>query len=239
MTAKGSRQALVIEHEDRIHLGNFEPVLREHGYDIRIVNPSEVDVSALDARAADIVIVLGGEMGAYETQEHPYLVDEMEFIRKRVDAQKPIFGVCLGAQLMAGALGGRNSKGDKPDLGYQDIQLTEAGLASPVRHVKGVGMLEWHGDHFTLPDGATLLGSSSAYPNEAFAIGDFALAVQFHPEVTAAMHEDWTVRSDELFAENDVDVDEWRALGRKHNPPMQVASRAMLSEWLDDVQKTR
>lgn len=230
-------QALVIQHEDRINLGNFEPVLREHGYDIRIVDPATEDVSKLDPAGAEVVIVLGGEMGVYETQEFPHLVEEMQFIRARVEAKKPIFGVCLGAQLMAGALGGRNYKGDKPDLGYQDIQLTEAGLDSPVRHVNGVGMLEWHGDHFTLPKEAVLLGSSSAYPNEAFAIGDFALAVQFHPEVTDTMHEEWTRESDELFAENDVDADEWRALGRIHNPPMQAASRAMLSEWLDDVQK--
>src|SRR5690606_18205745 len=114
----------------------------------------------LDPKAAEVVIVLGGEMGAYETEEHPHLVEEMQFIRARIDAQLPLFGVCLGAQLMAGSLGGRNYKGDKPDLGYQDIQLTEAGHASPMRHVAGVGMLEWHGDHFTLPDEATLLGTS-------------------------------------------------------------------------------
>ncbi|MCC6270524.1 MAG: gamma-glutamyl-gamma-aminobutyrate hydrolase family protein [Microbacteriaceae bacterium] len=237
MTAPNGRQALVLQHENRINLGNFEPVLREYGYHIRIVDPTTEDVLALDPEAPEIVIVLGGEMGVYETQEHPYLVDEMDFIRDRVTAQEPIFGVCLGAQLMAGALGGRNYKGNKPDLGYQNIQLTEAGLASPVRHVNGVGMLEWHGDHFTLPEEAILLGSSSAYPNEAFAIGDFALAVQFHPEVTNSMHEEWTLESDELFAENNIDAGEWRALGRIHNPPMQAASRAMLSEWLDGVQK--
>jgi GMP synthase (glutamine-hydrolysing) len=178
-------------------------------------------------------------MGVYETQAFPHLVEEMQFIRARVEAKKPIFGVCLGAQLMAGALGGRNYKGDKPDLGYQDIQLTEAGLDSPVRHVNGVGMLEWHGDHFTLPKEAVHLGSSSEYPNEAFAIGGFALAVQFHPEVTDTMYEEWTLNSEELFAENDVDANKWRAFGRIHNPPMQAASRAMLSEWLDVVQRIR
>ncbi len=239
MTTPNGRKALVLQHENRINLGNFEPVLREHGYDIRLVDPAKEDVSALDAEEAEVVIVLGGEMGVYETDEYPHLIQEMQFIRARIEVKKPIFGVCLGAQLMAGALGGRNYKGDKPDLGYQDIQLTEAGLNSPVRHVNGVGMLEWHGDHFTLPEGAVLLGSSSAYPNEAFAIGDFALAVQFHPEVTDPMHEEWTLESSDLFAENDIDADEWRALGRIHNPPMQVASRAMLSEWLDDVQKIR
>lgn len=238
MTAATRPQALVLQHADHITLGNFEPVLREYGYDIHIVDATTDDVLAFDPNAADVVIVLGGEMGVYEAEQHPHLVDEMHFIRARIEAKKPIFGVCLGAQLMAGSLGGRNYKGDKPDLGYQDIQLTEAGLASPMRHVAGVGMLEWHGDHFTLPDEATLLGTSVAYPNEAFAIGDFALAVQFHPEITAAMHEEWTLDSGEQFAEEGIDPEEWRALGRKHNPAMQVASRAMLSEWLDGLRKT-
>lgn len=238
MTTAARPQALVLQHADHITLGNFEPVLREYGYDIRVVDATKDDVLALDPNAAGIVIVLGGEMGVYEAEEHPHLVDEMRFIRARIDAQLPLFGVCLGAQLMAGSLGGRNYKGERPDLGYQDIQLTEAGYASPMRHVTGVGMLEWHGDHFTLPDEATLLGTSVAYPNEAFAIGDFALAVQFHPEVTAPMHEEWTLNSSDQFAKEGIDAEEWRALGREHNPAMQVASRAMLSEWLDGVQKT-
>lgn len=236
MTRPGAlKRAIVFQHDDDITLGNLEPVLRERGFDIHILDVTTVDVNALDPEDGDIVIVLGGEKAAYDTEKYPHLVHEMHFIKSRIEAEKPIFGVCLGAQLMAGALGGQNYKGAKPDLGYQDIQLTAAGLTSPIRHVAGVGMLVWHSDHFTLPEEATLLGTSAAYPNEAFSIGDFALAVQFHPEVNDEMHEVWTQGSRELFAENGVDDDEWRALGRIHNPPMQVASRAMFSEWLDAV----
>lgn len=238
MSGQNAKQVLVLQHADHITLGNFEPVLREYGYDIRTVDVTQESVLEIDPAAADVLIVLGGEMGVYEADKHPHLVEEMQFIRARIEAERPLFGVCLGAQLMAGCLGGRNYKGDKPDLGYQDIRLTDAGLSSPMRHVAGVGMLEWHGDHFTLPAEATLLGSSAAYPNEAFAIGDFALAVQFHPEVTAPMHEEWTLNSSDQFVEEGIDPEEWRALGRKHNPAMQVASRAMLSEWLDGLQKT-
>lgn len=236
--ADNGRRAVVLQHDDHITLGNLEPVLREYGYDVRMIDAAHGEVADLDPEDGDLVIVLGGEVGAYETDTHPHLLEELRYIRARIDARRPIFGVCLGAQLMAGSLGGRNYRGEKPDLGYQDIRLTDAGLASPMRHVAGVGMLEWHGDHYTLPDEATLLGSSSAYPNEAFAIGDFALAVQFHPEVTDEMHEVWTLNSDELFAEEGVDSDEWRAIGRVHQPAMQVASRAMFSEFLDGLQKT-
>lgn len=226
------KRAIVFQHDDDITLGNLEPVLEEHGYDIHIVDVATADVSALDPEDGELVIVLGGEKGAYQVEEYPHLADEMRFIRARVEANKPTFGVCLGAQLMAGAFGARNYKGDKPDLGYQDIQLTEAGLASPLRHIQGVGMLVWHSDHYTLPEEATLLGTSTAYPNEAYSIGDYALAVQFHPEVTDEMHEAWTLGSRELFETNNVDADEWRELGRIHNPPMEAASRLMFGEWL-------
>lgn len=230
-----ARRAIVLQHHDNITLGNLEPVLRERGYDIRIVDATSEDLRALDPEDGDLLIVLGGHQAAYETELHPHIAEELRLVRARLDAEKPILGVCLGAQLMAGALGARNYKGDRPDLGYQRLELTEAGLASPLRHVTGVGMLEWHGDHYTLPEGVTLLASSSAYPNEAFAVGDFGLAVQFHPEVTDAMHDAWSEDTEGLLADEGVDRGEWRRLRDENNPPMQEASRAMFGEWLDGL----
>ena len=92
---------------------------------------------------------------------------------------------------MAGALGERVYRGDTMQIGFRRVEPTEAGATSPIRHFDGVPVVEWHGDTFELPEQATLLASSSDYSNEAFAIGDFALAVQFHPEVTDEMHETW------------------------------------------------
>jgi GMP synthase (glutamine-hydrolysing) len=235
LSAPAGRRAIVLQHHDNITLGNLEPVLREHGYDIRIVDATRDDLGALDPADGDLLIVLGGHQAAYETELHPHIAEELRLVRARIDAEKPIFGVCLGAQLMAGALGGQNYRGEKPDLGYQTIELTDAGRRSPIRHVAGTGMLEWHGDHFTLPEQATLLASSAAYPNEAFAIGDFALAVQFHPEVTDAMHDVWTEDTEGLLEREGVDRDEWRRLRDENNPAMQDASRAMFSEWLDSL----
>jgi GMP synthase (glutamine-hydrolysing) len=225
----------VLQHHDNITLGNLEPVLRDRGYDIRIVDATTEDLAALDPADGDLLIVLGGHQAAYETDLHPHIAQELRLIWTRIEGEKPIFGVCLGAQLMAGALGGRNYQGEKPDLGYREVELTEAGLASPLRHVAGTGMLEWHRDHYTLPERATLLASSDAYPNEAFAVGDFALAVQFHPEVTDTMHDAWTTDTEGLLEREGVDRDEWRRLRDEHNPAMQDASRAMFGEWLDSL----
>ena len=225
----------MLQHEDSINLGNLEPVLRERGYDIRIVDVIVESVSELDPCDGDLLIVLGGDEAAYEIDKYPYLADELKLIRERIDAELPILGICLGAQLMAGALGGRNYRGDKPDLGYQQLTLTEAGKASPLRHAAGVGMLVWNGDHFDLPERATLLASGSAYPNEAFALGSFGLGLQFHPEVTDEMHDAWTQDTRSLLKSEGIPLESWRALRDEHNDAMQAVSRIMFSEWLESL----
>ncbi|MDQ1609386.1 MAG: hypothetical protein QOE16_2118, partial [Microbacteriaceae bacterium] len=101
------RTALVLQHDATIHLGNLEPVLREHGYELRIVDATTEDLGAIDPIEADLLVVLGGEMGAYETDAYPFLLPERALVRARLDAERPTLGVCLGAQVMAGALGER------------------------------------------------------------------------------------------------------------------------------------
>ncbi|WP_314147577.1 glutamine amidotransferase [uncultured Leifsonia sp.] len=228
-----SRTALILQHDPSIHLGNIGPVLTEHGYDLRVVDVTREDVAAIDPREADLVVVLGGEMGAYQTDEFPFLAAEQELLRDRLDAELPTLGVCLGAQLMAGALGERVYKGDTTQIGFRRVEPTEAGADSPVRHFAGVPVVEWHGDTFELPERATLLASSSDYSNEAFAIGDFALAVQFHPEVTDEMHESWVSDGYNELDEHAIDPDALRRDREAYSAGMQQASRAAFSEWLE------
>ena len=230
-----SRTALILQHDPSIHLGNIGPVLTEHGYDLRVVDVTREDVAAIDPREADLVVVLGGEMGAYQTDEFPFLTAEQELLRDRLDAELPTLGVCLGAQLMAGALGERVYKGDTTQIGFRRVEPTEAGADSPVRHFAGVPVVEWHGDTFELPERATLLASSSDYSNEAFAIGDFALAVQFHPEVTDEMHESWVSDGYNELDEHAIDPDALRRDREAYSAGMQQASRAAFSEWLESL----
>ncbi|MCI0157839.1 gamma-glutamyl-gamma-aminobutyrate hydrolase family protein [Leifsonia shinshuensis] len=235
-----TRTALILQHDPSIHLGNIGPVLTEHGYELRIVDVTAEDVATIDPTEADLVVVLGGEMGAYQTEQFPFLAAEQALLRSRLDAELPTLGVCLGAQLMAGALGERVYKGDTTQIGFRRVEPTEAGAASPIRHFEGVPVVEWHGDTFELPERATRLASSSDYSNEAFAIGGFALAVQFHPEVTDEMHEQWVADGTNLqgtgeLDEHAIDPEALREDRELYSARMQEASRAAFSEWLESL----
>ena len=227
-----TRTAVVLQHDPTIHLGNIAPVLDEHGYAVRVVDVTTEDVDGIDPAEADLVVVLGGEMGAYETEAFPFLAAEQRLLRARLDAERPTLGVCLGAQLMAGALGARVYKGGTTQIGFRPVETTAEGAGSPVRHFVGVPVAQWHGDTFDLPARATRLASSGDYANEAFAIGDHALAVQFHPELTAEMHERWIVDGSDELDEHAIDPDALRRERERHSARMQEASRAAFSEWL-------
>ncbi|MFM9919689.1 glutamine amidotransferase [Lacisediminihabitans sp. H27-G8] len=222
--------ALVLRHAEIAHLGNLEAVLRDHGYEIRYVDVAVE--SPHDQPDPDLVVVLGGDMGAYEKEAHPYLIDELDFLRERLAQERPTLGICLGAQLIAEALGETVRKGKTVEIGFREVTPTEAGLDSPLKHVSGVPMMQWHGDTFGLPSGAVRLASSSAYTNEAFALGDYVLAVQFHPELTADMHERWVLDGASELASLEIEADDLRRDALAKAPAMQAASVAMFSEWL-------
>ena len=117
----------------------------------------------------------------------------MRAIGEAVRAGVPYFGACLGVQLLAAALGARVYTGAAPEVGLLPVELTPEGRADPVLGAlpDGEVTLQWHGDSFDLPEGATLLASSPLYANQAFRFGDCAYGVQFHIEVSLAMAREW------------------------------------------------
>jgi GMP synthase (glutamine-hydrolysing) len=162
----------------------------------------EVDAgeSLPDWRPFDVIVVMGGPMGAYEDEAHPWLVPERALLRAAAAAGTACFGVCLGAQLLAASVGGRAYPGPTPEIGVLEVELTAAGRADPVMSVLSSPFvaLQWHGDTFDLPADAAVLASSAAYPRQAFRWRN-SIGVQFHAEVTPAMAEAW-VRPPEAVA---------------------------------------
>jgi GMP synthase-like glutamine amidotransferase len=133
------------------------------------------------------LVVMGGPMGALDDADHPWLPDVRSLLARAVAAGTPVLGVCLGAQLLAAALGARIRRGPAPEIGAGRVRLTAAAARDPVLGVVGGGDLavfHWHGDTFDLPDGALLLASSDAYAHQAFRVAH-AWGLQFHVELRA------------------------------------------------------
>ena len=225
--------ALAIRHVGFEDLGSLEEVLADAGYRIEYADAGVDDLASADFLTPSLLVVLGGPIGAYEEDIYPFLRAETAGLRERLAAGKRTLGICLGAQLMAAALGGRVYPGSGKELGWSPLQLTAAGAASPLRHLDGLPVLHWHGDTFTLPPGAELLGSTSRYPHQVFAMGRHALAFQCHPEVTARGLERWFIaHAAEIRSTEGVSVPALRSQTAQHAPALAAASRELFREWL-------
>ncbi len=120
------------------------------------------------------LVVMGGPMGVGEVSEYPWLAGELELLAAAVAAGLPVLGVCLGAQLLAAALGARVYRGERPEVGAGSVSLTADGRADPMLGAAGLAELpvvHWHQDTFDLPPGAVLLAGSALYPHQAFRVG--------------------------------------------------------------------
>lgn len=193
------RNALVFRHLVCEGLGSFETFLAKAGISVRAVDTPSEDISGLDPLAADLLIVMGGSMGVYDAPECPFLTQEIRFLEKRLAADKPTLGICLGSQLMAAALGAKVYPGAQgKEYGWCSLTLTEAGKKSSASHFDGkkTSMFHWHGDTFDLPKGAVLLASTDKYKNQIYSHGKNALGIQCHPEVTEDELQEWFAAPD-------------------------------------------
>jgi GMP synthase (glutamine-hydrolysing) len=231
---------LVLQHIACEPPGVYEEVLRERGGRVHRVELDEGEEPP-DPLAFDALVVMGGPMGAYEEAEHPWLGDEKRLLGRAARAGMPVFGACLGAQLLADGLGGRAYQGQAPEVGVLDVRLTDEGRADPVTSglPSEFPTLQWHADTFDPPPGAVVLASSPAYAHQAFRWGAATYAVQFHLEVTGRMAREWgavpayaasleNVRGRGAFAEL------MGAVAARAGE-MQGLARLLFGRWLDEV----
>jgi GMP synthase (glutamine-hydrolysing) len=198
------KRVLVIQHESYEALGTWGPILKQRVKRTRFVNFERTPELEPSLDGYEGVILLGGYMGVYESDSYSHLKIELKLIEEALKRDLPILGICLGSQILATVLGAQVQRHTEREMGWYDIELTEAGRADPVvGHFKPrEKVFQSHGDIFEIPKSAEHLMRSEICEGQAFRYGKKVYGIQFHLEVNLTIIDDWFEMPEnrELFA---------------------------------------
>ena len=175
-----------LQHVPFEGLGVIEDWLTTRGHTLACTRLYAGEALPAGPDGFDWLIVMGGPMNINQHRDHPWLLPEKKLIHAAVAAGKRVLGVCLGAQLIADALGGKVFQNAEREIGWLPVRAVAAGADSPFAFPAKTTVLHWHGDTFSLPPGSTWLAESEGCAHQAFAVGPRVLGLQFHLEMTAA-----------------------------------------------------
>lgn len=226
----GRKICTAIRHVAFEDFGSFETPFIKAGYEVRYVDVGLDDLDAITPTASDLLVVLGGPIGAYEQDRYPFLKAELRLIGARPQARRPTIGICLGAQLMASALCSCLER----EIGFAPISLTQ-GRDSCLSAFEHIPVLHWHGDTLDLPAGAVRLASTKACLNQAFALGREIIGFQFHPEAGALGFERWLVGHAVELGAASVDVSSLRETQLSLAAEQRRRSNDCIGRWLSDL----
>ena len=182
------------------------------------------------------IIILGGPMNVYEERKYPFLKKENSSIKEALKINKPMLGICLGAQIIARAAGAKVYPAKRKEIGWFTLNLTTGGIENDVFRglERQFTVFQWHGDTFDIPSGSIRLAKSNLFPNQAFSIGKTTYALQFHLEVTKKMILEWVNRyEDELVTlKEEVDPDEMLKSSEHHIQPLNNHAFLLFSNFL-------
>lgn len=230
---------LVFQHVPYEPLGTLDPLLKEAGFRIRYVNFGREPKSRPSVDGYEALIILGGPMNSDQIDAHPNLLTEVEIIREAIDKDKSVLGICLGAQLLAKAIGGSVARNPTREIGWYDVALTKEGLEDPVLSTFAPvqQVFQWHEDGISLPPSAVHLASSEASPVQAFRHGEHAYGFQFHLEVDRSLIERWLTVPANLPTLQDeagrIEPETIRAQTRRSIDALEAQSRETFSRWID------
>lgn len=231
------KRCLAVRHVTFEGLGVLAPLLHERGYNTCYVDAAAGELSREIWLNTDLIIVLGGPRSVYEADRYPFLAEEIEGVRARLEAGKPLLGICLGAQIMAAALGATVSASGSREIGWKQVELTQEGRKSCLSAIEGVPIPHWHGDNCCLPEGCTLLAHNSFCPVQAYTRAPYQLGLQFHLEAKPEWIERWFVNH-----AGDLDIaghteDDIRGQAKEYGARSFEIGRQVFSTWLDHVEQ--
>ncbi len=225
------KKAVAIRHVPFEDLGNLAPELEKRGYEIQYLEAGVDSLKAINPLQPDLLISLGGPISVNDGTLFPWIAEEQEILRVRMEKDLPTLGFCLGAQFMAKAIGGKVACAPRKEIGWGPITLTPEGEKSPLAVLKGA-VCHWHGENFTLPAGVKPLAYTEVCPNQAFQYGKNCLALQFHPEVTAIGLERWFIgHIGEISQTTGIDVLQLRRDTALHASRAQEEAALFWSKW--------
>ncbi len=184
---------LVFQHVAFEILGTLNPLLKDAGFRIRYVNFGRHPDAEPDIDGYQGIVVLGGPMNVDQVDQHSHLATEVRLLQRAIDRDIPILGICLGAQLIAKALGAKVVPSREKEIGWYEVSPTPEAATDPLLRNFGASeqIFQWHGDTFAIPDGAVRLASSNGCDNQAFRYRDNVYGFQFHMEVDPSLIERW------------------------------------------------
>ena len=192
---------LIIKHIDIEGPETIGECFKSKGHKLKIIDLSLGDALPSNFSGIEAVVVLGGPMNVYEEKKYSFLKKENAFIKKIIKNEIPYLGICLGAQLLAKAVGAKVTKSPVKEVGWFQVDLTEDGKNDSFFEGldEKIDVFQWHEDTFAIPQGGKWLGKSEGCAHQAFRVGCCAYGVQFHFEITDKSIKEW---SDAYFKED-------------------------------------
>jgi len=238
-----SKVVNVIRHLAFEDLASFTSVLQAHGYQVNYIEAADFalspdNLSQVETLSDNLLIILGGPISVNDAAMFPFIETEIKILKQRIKADKPTLGICLGAQLIASAMGANVYPGKAKEIGWYDLTLTDAGQQSALRYLapEHCSMLHWHGETFDLPEAAILLASSEKCINQAFSVGGHVLALQFHPEITQRAMEKWFIgHIGEIMQTEGVSVEQLRDDTHQYANQLEIQGELFFNSWFNEV----
>jgi GMP synthase (glutamine-hydrolysing) len=231
------RTCLVLRHVAFEDLGTLATILARRGFEARYLDVGVDTFEPAQLEDVDLLVVLGGPIGVYEEEAYPFLARELGAISRRLAALRPTLGICLGAQLMAKALGAKVAPGPAKEIGWGPVELTAAGHKSPLRHLEGRHVLHWHGDNLDLPPECDNLAFTTHCPVQAFRKGRNLLGIQFHVEAEPQRIEAWLIGHTAELGQAGIQPGAIRQDTARHGAALREISESVFGEWLDQTER--